>query len=144
MAKGFAKKTGPRFNSPWGPKTATKSVSCRGLVNTPVIITSHRGNQLGDHKGHVVMHHNADKGETWTFRKATSPRRGLYIESHQRLNLQDDHGNVKVHRNRLHWETWTIRDAGDGKVFITSHRNQQLGDHHGRVIMTPNHQGWEM
>jgi len=114
-------------------------------LETPVFITSHRGNQLADHNWHVKMHHNRLDWETWTLQKATSPLQGVYIQSHQGMHLQDHlERGIKVHSHRLHWETWQITDAGSrGEVFITSHRDLQLGDWEGEVVVHQNRGPWE-
>lgn len=111
------------------------------LTNVPVLIQSHRQQNLKDTNGQLQVTENADDWEQWRIIDEGNGK--VTIKSHRDQNLQDNNGRVSFSGNSDSWEQWTISDAGNGKVTIRSHRNQNLQDANGQVGLSENAEAWE-
>jgi len=110
-------------------------------MNVPVLIRSHRSQNIKDEGGQVKLTFNSDLWEEWTISEAGNGK--VTINSHRGQYLQDNGGKVKLSENAEEWEQWTISSAGNGKVTIKSHRNQYLQDYNGQLKLTGNKDEWE-
>merc|ERR1740121_3098383 len=111
-------------------------------MDTPVLIKSHRGENLQDNDGNVYLTTNAQSWEIWTIVDDGDGK--VVLRSHRNQHLQDNEGQVRMSPDTKDWEEWTIVGAGDGKFFIEGHRGQYLQDNNGNVMMSGNPGTWEM
>jgi len=110
-------------------------------LNVPVLIRSHRHQNLKDEYGQLKLTSSSDTWEQWLISDAGNGK--LTIKSHRNQHMQDNGGRVQLSANTQEWEQWTISSAGNDKVTIKSHRNQYLQDHYGHVRLTSNADEWE-
>ena len=109
---------------------------------TPVLIKSHRGENLQDNNGNLYLTTNAGSWEKWTLVSAGDDK--VFIKSHRDKNLQDNKGNLNTLTTEAgFWEKWAMVSAGDDKVFIRSHRGENLQDDNGNLKLTTNAGSWE-
>jgi len=125
------------------PTVVPTTTSTQALypLGVPVLIQSHRNQNLQDNNGQVSLSGNALAWEQWKIIDAGDGK--VTIKSHRNQNLQDNNGEVKLSGSALAWEQWTISDAGDGKFTISSHRNQNLQDNNGQIMLSGNADAWE-
>jgi len=110
-------------------------------LSTPVLIKSHRGQNLQDDNGNVKLTTNAQSWEMWTIVDDCDGK--VLLRSHRGQQLQDHQGTVKTSPATEDWEEWILVSAGDGKFFIKGHFGEYLQDSYGNVGMSGNTGSWE-